>query len=162
MSIFGVAAQRSESDAAPPGQPLPLESSLMHSASALSDSAAGAPGRRRVLVVDDDEGNATLLTRLLQNSGYEVRMACDGAEAVATASSYQPHVVFLDIGMPGMNGFEVARQLRQRGVETKPLLVAVSGYQEDDHAMDDPHAFDHWLVKPVPLAALQEIAARSA
>ena len=131
----------------------------MHSASTSSPDAANLLARRRVLVVDDDEGNATLLTRLLQNSGHEVRMANDGPGAIAVATDYQPHVVFLDIGLPGMNGYEVAKQLRS-GITGKPLLVAVSGYTEDDHALA-PGVFDHWLVKPVPLAALQDLIKRA-
>ena len=131
----------------------------MHSASTAGSDAHDVLTRRRVLVVDDDEGNATLLTRLLQNSGHEVRMANDGPAAIAVATSYQPHVIFLDIGLPGMNGYEVAKQLRT-GISIPPLLVAVSGYEEDDHAAA-PGVFDHWLVKPVPLAALQELVSRS-
>ena len=131
----------------------------MHCASTSSPNADDALARRRVLVVDDDEGNATLLTRLLQNSGHEVRMACDGPGAIAVAVEYRPHVVLLDIGLPGMNGYEVAQQLRS-GINMTSLLVAVSGYAEDDHA-PAPGVFDHWLVKPVPLAALQELISRA-
>ena len=116
--------------------------------------------RIRVLVVDDDEGNATLLTRLLEHSGHDVRMANDGPTAIDLARDYQPEFVLLDIGLPGMDGFEVARRLRTQHTVAGLQLVAVSGYEKED---EGPNAgiFDHWLVKPVPLVALQKLIGRS-
>jgi len=121
-----------------------------------SGSHSKAPLGKRVLVVDDDEGNATLLTRLLELSGHQVRVASDGPGALARAKEFQPHVVLLDIGLPGMDGFEVARRLRALA-SPKATLVAVSGYEQDDQPEPGRAVFDHYLVKPASIDVLQRI-----
>jgi CheY-like chemotaxis protein len=116
--------------------------------------------RRRVLVVDDNEDAANSLSVLLRAAGHEVRISHDGPTALKEALNFQPHVVLLDIGLPGMDGYEVARQLTdQRGPEM-PLLVALSGYgQEEDVRRAREAGFHHHLIKPADLEALRALLA---
>jgi CheY-like chemotaxis protein len=123
--------------------------------------AAGKISGRRVLVVDDLEDSADSLAQLLTLSGHEARAAHDGAAALAAARVFQPEVVLLDIGLPGMDGFEVARRLRQQEGGGQMLLVALTGYaQERDRQRTCEVGFDHHLAKPVNLSALRELLAR--
>ena len=105
---------------------------------------------RRVLVVDDNEDAAQSLARLLTRWGHEVQTTYDGPSALEVALSQRPEVVLLDIGMPGMDGYEVARRLRaQREFEAIPL-AAITGYgQEDDRRRSRQAGFDHHFTKPV-------------
>jgi signal transduction histidine kinase/CheY-like chemotaxis protein len=104
----------------------------------------------RVLVVDDNRDAAFSLALLLRLDGYEIRSVYDGPTALEVAQAFQPQVVLLDIGLPGMDGYEVARHLRQLPGLTKVLLVAVTGYnQEEDRRRSQEVGFDHYLVKPV-------------
>jgi CheY-like chemotaxis protein/two-component sensor histidine kinase len=114
------------------------------------------PPRRRVLVVDDNTDAATSLARLLSRIyGQEVRVAHDGPEALQAAEEFHPELVLLDIGMPGMDGYEVARQLRLRPGFEGTLLVALTGWgQESDRDRSREAGFDHHLVKPVDPDAL--------
>ncbi len=119
--------------------------------------AAKAAGRR-ILVVDDSRDSAETLQVLLELLGHEVRSAHDGPSALQAAVAFRPQVAFLDIGMPGMNGHEVARKLR-RMTETKDVvLVAQTGWgQEEDRRRSAEAGFDHHLVKPVDLSAIEGI-----
>jgi PAS domain S-box-containing protein len=113
---------------------------------------------RRVLVVDDNRDAAETLALLLRSAGHEVCLAYDGVEALAAAEGFGPEVAFLDIGLPGLDGYEVARRLRQR--PGKLLLVAVTGYgQEEDRRRAHAAGFDRHLVKPVDPTVLQELLA---
>ena len=132
----------------------------------IAPAAANAPvasARRddsncRVLVVDDYADAAASMAALLRHDGQEVRLAHDGPSALSAARDFRPHVVLLDIGLPGMNGFEVARALRATPETRECTLVAVSGYgQPDDQKKSQEAGFDHHLVKPVDLQLLQEI-----
>jgi CheY-like chemotaxis protein len=97
---------------------------------------------------------------LLQIWGHEVRTAFDGPAALALATEYQPDVVLLDIGLPGMNGYEVAQRLRQLPGLDRAVLAAVTGYgQESDRQRTRNAGFDRHLVKPVDPAALQDLLA---
>jgi PAS domain S-box-containing protein len=111
----------------------------------------------RILVVDDNEDAAESMANLLSGSGHEVRMAGDGFAAVETAATFQPDAVVMDIGMPGLNGYEAAQRIRaQRGVEV--VLVAVTGWgQEEDRRRARAAGFDHHLTKPVDLAQLSRL-----
>jgi CheY-like chemotaxis protein len=92
--------------------------------------------------------------------GAEVRVARDGAEALETFAAYKPSVVLLDIGMPGMNGYEVARAIRSRFAGHPTVLVALTGWgQEDDRRRASEAGFDHHLVKPAEIEALQKLLA---
>jgi signal transduction histidine kinase/DNA-binding response OmpR family regulator len=116
---------------------------------------------KRVLVVDDNEDGARLLSRMLRSCGHHLSLAHDGPTALEVALADPPDVVLLDIGLPGMDGYEVARRLRERDGPTPILLVALTGYgQEDDLRRSQEAGFDHHLVKPVDPLTLSELLAR--
>jgi CheY-like chemotaxis protein len=109
----------------------------------------------RVLVVDDSVDSAETLAELLRLWGHDVCTAHDGAEALAAAREKRPEVVLLDIGLPGMDGYAVAEQLRAEGLSGR-LLVAITGFSEsEDRARMKEAGFDRHLVKPVDPASLQ-------
>jgi PAS domain S-box-containing protein len=117
-----------------------------------------AAARRRLLIVDDNRDAADTLAALLAAMGHEVRTAYDGTSGLAAAAELQPDAVFLDIGLPQMNGFDVARRIRQSPALAGATLVAFTGYgQEDDRRGARAAGFDHHLVKPVALAELAAI-----
>jgi CheY-like chemotaxis protein len=125
----------------------------------LPSSPAPAPVQgvapRRVLVVDDNEDAAEMLALVLRKHGHAVELAFDGEDALVTAASSHPEVVLLDIGLPGIDGYEVARRLRSSGSAVRPVLVAVSGYgQPADREHSQEAGFDHHLVKPVAMEKL--------
>jgi PAS domain S-box-containing protein len=120
--------------------------------------ASAAP--RRILVVDDNVDAAESLATLLRLDGHEVRVVCDGPAAVTVAQSDWPEMVVLDLGMPGMDGFEVARQIRGRPGTKHVLLVAVTGWaQEEDRRRCAEAGFDGHLPKPVEWNALRQFLA---
>src|SRR5688572_637219 len=124
------------------------------SAPAKAADAARAPASssaaQRILVVDDNEDVATTLNSLLQTLGHETRMAHDGAAALKAAEEFRPNVVLLDIGMPGMDGYEVARRLRATKRGRRLRIIAVTGWgQEADRRKSREAGFDLHLVKPV-------------
>jgi CheY-like chemotaxis protein len=124
-------------------------------------SANGAAGSRcRVLVVDDNLDAADSLALLLRVEGHEVEVCHDGGEALATIAQFQPEVVLLDIGLPGMDGYEVARRLRNHPATESAMLVALTGYgQEEDIRRSRDAGFDHHFVKPADLGALTTLFA---
>lgn len=126
-----------------------------------AESPKEAVPRRRVLVVDDNIGAARMLSLLLSRLGAsEVKMAHDGNATIATASEFVPEIIFLDIGLPGMNGFETARRLRSMPQFDNTLLVAVTGYgQDEDRRQSREAGFDEHLVKPVDIASLRKMFA---
>ena len=114
----------------------------------------------RVLVVDDNVDAAQSLAMLLKESGHDVRTAHDGPTALEAALDYRPNVVLLDIGLPGLDGFEVAKRLRQQPVLQSVVLVAMTGYgQESDRQRSQEAGFDHHLVKPADFGKVQQILA---
>jgi len=116
--------------------------------------------QRRVLVVDDNADAADSLAMLLQVRGDDVRVAYDGEEALAAELDFRPAVVLLDIGMPKLSGYEVARRIRDaRGPEV--LIVAITGWgQDEDRQRSREAGFDHHFTKPVDYAALLEVIDR--
>jgi len=117
-------------------------------------------GQHRILVVDDNRDAAESLGMLLELLGVETRIACDGFEALDIFASYDPAVVLLDIGMPEMDGFEVARRIRKDFPDRRPVLVALTGWgQEEDRRRTKEAGFDHHLIKPADLATLQKLLA---
>lgn len=109
------------------------------------------PVHYRVLVVDDNVDSAQSMSLLLQLEGHTVACAHDGLEALQTAEQFNPQVVLLDLGLPRMNGYEVARKLRQAREhdQSRLLLVAISGYgREQDRAAAQEAGFDFHLTKP--------------
>ena len=118
------------------------------------------PPARRILVVDDNVDGAESLAMLLKLSGHEVITVHNGPAALEAARAVQPEIVLLDIGLPGMNGYEVARRLRQQPEMEKVLLVAVTGYgQEEDRRRSKNAGFDRHLVKPLTLDDLDKLLA---
>jgi PAS domain S-box-containing protein len=114
--------------------------------------------RHRVLVVDDNRDSADSLATLLRLVGNDVRTAYDGRQALEVAAQYQPEMVLLDIGLPGLNGYEVARQLRTERGYGRPVLTALTGYSsEEDRRRSLAAGFDHHMVKPVDFASLQAV-----
>ncbi|MFN7133713.1 MAG: response regulator, partial [Myxococcales bacterium] len=110
---------------------------------------------RRVLVVDDNIDAATLLAEALEAHGYAVALAHDGPAALQIARSFEPEVALLDIGLPVMDGFELAQRLRAQMPEEPPLLIAISGYgQEADRERSRAAGFDAHFVKPADLDAI--------
>ena len=123
-------------------------------------TATGQPTTRplRVLVVDDNVDTVLSFSMLLKASGHDVRSAHDGPTAVQAALDYRPDVVLLDIGLPGLNGYEVAKQIRQHPVLKNVVLVALTGYGQDSDRQTSLQAgFNHHLVKPAYLEQLQQI-----
>jgi len=119
----------------------------------------GAPGQqRRILVVDDNADAAQSLAMLLTLRGHEVQVALGGREALASARSSPPELVFLDIGMPEIDGYEVARQLRAQFDGDTMGLIAVTGWgTEQDRQRSKEAGFDFHLTKPVGLAAVEQV-----
>ncbi len=112
---------------------------------------------RRVLVVDDNEDVANSFTLLLEALGHEVSTAYDGAQALEATSRERPVIVFLDIGLPGMDGFEVARRLRAQHGESL-TLVALTGYRPDDDGERARAAgFNHYMLKPCDPTAVEQL-----
>ena len=116
--------------------------------------------KRRILVVDDNVDVATSLAVLLRLSGHEVHVAHDGATALAVAGPHPPDVAILDIGMPNMNGHDLARRLRALPGLDKVLLIALTGRDnEEDRKQSAAAGFDHHLVKPVSLDEVERALA---
>jgi two-component system CheB/CheR fusion protein len=127
---------------------LPPSIGLMNSIQ--KEKAETREGVRRVLIVDDNRDSTETLATLIRIWDHEVETAHDGSSALAIAQRFQPDVVFLDLELPGLNGFEVAKRLRQLPDLESILLVALSGYSHDeDRYLAVEAGFDHYLVKPV-------------
>lgn len=117
--------------------------------------------RRRVLVVDDNADAAETLAMILELNGHEVRTASSGPMALELAQALQPEVVFLDIGLPGMNGYEVAQHLRAHPGHGPMVLVALTGWGRDqDKDLAKEAGFDHHLTKPMDVEAVETILSK--
>lgn len=116
--------------------------------------------RRRILVVDDIVPVAEMVGGLLaQGEGHEIRLAHDGSAALEMAREFRPEIVVLDIGLPGMNGYEVAKRLRSEPGGEEMLIVALTGYGQEDHRRRAEEAgFDEYLLKPPSLDVLQTLS----
>jgi CheY-like chemotaxis protein/two-component sensor histidine kinase len=124
------------------------------------DSCPLTPAPLRVLVVDDNVDAATALEMLVEESGHRVWKAHTAQAALAAALDYRPDVMLLDIGLPELDGFEVAKRIRQQPVLHNIVLVAVTGYgQETDRRRSQEAGFDYHLVKPVDFGKVQQILA---
>jgi PAS domain S-box-containing protein len=114
--------------------------------------------RRRVLVVDDMKDSAQVLADLLVTKGQEATVVFDGPAAIKAAIANRPEIVFIDLGMPGMNGYEVAERLRARPELSRTLLVALTGYVQEESRSKALHAgFDRYLLKPASMKELEQI-----
>jgi two-component system, chemotaxis family, CheB/CheR fusion protein len=123
-----------------------------------NEEEAPAAAGRRILVVDDNLDSAESLALLLGLQGHEVSTATDGLAAIATARSFRPEIVFLDIGLPGMDGYEVARRMRAEPDLAGAFLIAMTGYgREEDVRRAMESGFDRHLVKPMDFAELEAL-----
>lgn len=139
--------------------PLAVQAPAVESAS--SPRTREHSGVRRVLVVDDNVDAAEMLAAMLELRGHETRLAHDGLQALAVARESRPDVVFLDIGLPEMDGYDVARELRADPTMAGTVLVALTGWgSEDDKQRAHEAGFDVHLTKPVDVAVVDEVVAR--
>ena len=114
----------------------------------------------RILIVDDNHDSADMLATLLQFAGHETFLAHDGSAAVEVAAKLEPDVVLLDIGLPILNGYEAARRIREQRGRQRPLLIALTGWgQDEDRRRSQEAGFDAHLVKPVNDAVLGRLLA---
>jgi len=121
-----------------------------------------AHGRRklRVLVADDERDQVATLAALLVDEGHEVREVYRGSEVTRMVREFDPDIALIDIGMPGMSGYEVARELRIEFGKTRPLLIAITGWkQSSDRILARLAGFDHHMAKPFDPTALLELIA---
>ena len=126
-----------------------------------ADAANAASRRLRILVVDDDQDGALMLGALLRLASYEVFIVHGGQEALDATREFTPDVVLLDIGMPKITGYEVARRLHQRLGEACPVLIALTGWkQSSDKILATLAGFDHHLAKPYDTGDLLKLLER--
>lgn len=112
---------------------------------------------RRVLIVDDNPDIAKVIGALVRHCGYDVRLAHEPLASLELAREFIPHIALLDIGLPGMTGYELARRMRAEAGMEQSLLVALTGYgEEEDRQRAREAGFDIHLVKPVTFDALQQ------
>jgi CheY-like chemotaxis protein/two-component sensor histidine kinase len=125
----------------------------------VSDTRATEPAMEfRVLVIDDNHDAADSLSFMLRLMGHQTRTAYDGVAGIAAALSFRPHVVLLDLGMPGLDGYEVARCIRAQPWGDRPVIVAVTGWGQDDAKRRSRTAgFDRHFIKPVGPEAFREL-----
>lgn len=124
----------------------------------------GAPDSQlKVLVVDDNADGAATLSMLLELSGYAVRTASDGLSALSAAEQFRPHAILLDIGLPVLDGYEVAKRIRATDSLNGVVLIALTGYgQDNDRDRSQAAGFDHYFVKPTDPRVLCDVLGRCA
>lgn len=127
----------------------------------MTNSAKPAlPGDFRILLIDDNADANDSMAALLSLLEYDVRTAKDGESALVTAADFQPHLIFSDIGLPGMDGYELAIRLRAMAEERKLILAATTGYGlASDRQRSTEAGFDYHLVKPLDADALLDFIA---
>jgi PAS domain S-box-containing protein len=139
---------------------LPVVLSLVGRREEKGDDKATATSGRRILVVDDNRDAALSLAMILKSMGNDTQTAYDGMEALDLGAAFKPDVVLLDIGMPKLNGYEVARRIRQQPWGKNLVLVALTGWgQEEDRRHSQEAGFNLHMVKPVEPAALEKLLA---
>jgi CheY-like chemotaxis protein/two-component sensor histidine kinase len=141
---------------------LPCISEVPHAASAREESQKPVVSEgRRVLVVDDNVDAAESIAVLLRMEGHEVKTVSDGHQALASSQVFAPSVVVLDIGLPGMDGYELARRLRQLPQTREALFIALTGYgQKEDRAQAAAAGFEHHFIKPADPRAIHTAISR--
>ncbi len=123
-------------------------------------SSVATPGARRILVVDDNRDAADSMSMLLKSAGQDAKVAYDGATALALVKTFQPHLVLLDLGLPGMDGYAVARHLRELSQGNNVVLAALTGYGDaEDRKRSQDAGFDYHYVKPVNFSTLTDVLA---
>jgi len=142
---------------------LPLALPQQATAPAVTEPGPAAIPRRRILIADDNQDAAESLSMLLQLAGHEVRVAHSGQTAVSLAQLFRPDIALLDIGMPDLSGYEVARRLRQESWAKSLQLIALTGWGQDrDRRQAFEAGFDHHLSKPVDPDKLVEMIGNGA
>ncbi|HYN10321.1 MAG TPA: response regulator [Vicinamibacterales bacterium] len=125
----------------------------------MTETVARAAGRK-ILVADDDQDSAESLAMLFQLMGHEVRAAQNGLAAVDLAETFRPDLIVLDIGMPGLDGYEVCRRIRRHEWGQAIVIAALTGWARDeDKGRSQQAGFNHHLVKPVDPKALEDLIA---
>jgi PAS domain S-box-containing protein len=141
---------------------LPIVLSVVESRSDVADPREPSEGRR-ILVVDDNRDAATSLAMMLRVMGNDTRTAHDGLEAIDVGATYQPDIMFIDIGMPNLNGYETARRIRELPWGKTIVLAALTGWgQDDDRRKSEEAGFDFHLVKPAALSQVETVLASCA
>jgi CheY-like chemotaxis protein len=164
-SLVEMHGGRIKAESAGPGQGSSFSFQLPVLAAPDPGSLSGSPqsattgaARRKVLVVDDNKAAADTLAMAVEMMGHEVRVASNGQEGVELASRFLPAVVLMDLGMPVMDGWEAARQIRGREWGKNIVLIALTGWgQEEDRRKTKEAGFDHHLVKPASPATIREL-----
>jgi len=138
---------------------IPLAAEGAPAANSEPVAVAGPAGHRlEILVVDDNRDSAVTLARLLKMQGHLVKTAHDGPETLRLLANYRPHLILLDLGLPGMSGYEVARRIRESTVLRNVTMVALTGWgQEEDRRRTREAGFDHHMVKPADPNELESI-----
>jgi CheY-like chemotaxis protein len=139
---------------------LPLTRKAPRSGSQRDDSVAPLTDTThlKLLIVEDNEDAREMLRMLLESYGYEVTAAEDGISALTAIETTQPDIAFVDIGLPEMDGYEVARRIRTKHIADETCLVALTGYgQSADRNKAHEAGFDHHLTKPLHMGDLQKI-----
>jgi two-component system, chemotaxis family, CheB/CheR fusion protein len=130
----------------------------------ISRKAANQPVRsmgRRILVVEDNDDVAQSLRLILTRDGHIVSIAQDGPVALGSLRTFEPDIVLLDIGLPGMDGFELTRRIRKEGLRPDLIIVALSGYGEEEHRrLSQEAGCDEYLVKPTHPDVLRNVLGR--
>jgi two-component system, sensor histidine kinase len=142
---------------------LPLAREVDERVAISSTATAAVPSPRltqRILIVDDNRDSADTLGALLGLLGADVRVAYDGASALQTIENFHPTAIVLDLGMPGMDGYELARRIRERPDTSGSALIALTGWgQDSDRHLTRAAGFDHHLIKPVDFEHMQAVLA---
>lgn len=114
------------------------------------------PRPLRIIVADDDPDTVLTLMMILRDEGHEVRGVSTGRQALALASDFEPDVVLLDIALPELSGWEVARQIRERRAPKRPMLIGISGEYKNgvDRVLSELVGFDRYFLKPYDVQAL--------
>lgn len=129
---------------------------------ALLCAGPGSPSRGRVMIADDNSDAAVTAQIFLELMGFEVATAHDGLQAVDVANAFRPSVILLDIGMPGLNGYEACRRIHQQPWSAESTFIALTGWgKEEDREKSRAAGFDHHLVKPVDPATLENLLVRA-
>ncbi len=122
---------------------------------------ARAPRQLRILVADDDRDSVLTLMMLLRDEGHEVRGVYNGQQTLKAVLDFEPHAVLLDIALPDLSGWEVARRIRARETGQRPMLIGLSGEykQGADRILSEIIGFDHYVLKPYRVQELLELIA---
>ena len=127
---------------------------------AAAEGAARTKRKLRILIADDDRDHVMTLAALLIDEGHEVREVYRGSEVQRLVRDFDPDVALIDIGMPGMNGYDAAREIRQEFGKARPMLVAITGWkQSSDRILAKLAGFDHHMPKPFDPKVLLELIA---